>query len=142
MGSEEAVRHFWFFDELFLFNFRLVWPVNKDSLAKYVLDEFEQVLEIRNPNFGAKCLVIEQEKGNSYLVAIREWAGSSDDHATLAHECSHAAMFILADRGVYVTPSNDETLAYLTGYLVRRCLNQLMEPRQRFNAWDKCAPKQ
>jgi hypothetical protein len=42
-------------------------------------------------------------------------------YGTLAHEMTHAAMFILASVGVRVTPNNNEALAYLVGNLVNEC---------------------
>lgn len=134
--------HHWFYDELLLFNFRLVWPVTKASLTKYIMDEFSEVYESENDTFGGKALQVITEKSQSnFIVALRRWSGNSDDHAVLAHECLHVANMILQTRGVKCDQDNDEMSAYLTAYLVRKCLNVLLPKRLTVRVDPSVKPK-
>jgi hypothetical protein len=42
--------------------------------------------------------------------------------AVLAHEAVHLAQFILIRAGIDPRDSNGETMAYLVGYLVDKCM--------------------
>lgn len=48
------------------------------------------------------------------------WVRYKYDHPTIAHECVHAAMFILDSCGVEISQKNDEALAYLVEYIYTR----------------------
>ena len=45
----------------------------------------------------------------------------------LAHEALHAAVQILTRKGMKLTDESDEAYAYLTGSIVRRCLELIGE---------------
>ena len=124
-------RHHWFYDDLFLFNFRLVWPVTAESLEKYVKDEFKQTWRIRmdQRGFGAKYLFVPHAKSGTHVIALTGWKGTSDHHAQLSHECAHAARDICWQRDIRVTRRNDEAFCYLQAFILRRCLNVLLPKR-------------
>lgn len=43
----------------------------------------------------------------------------NDNSGTIAHECVHAAVYILDDAGIPIYGNNHEALTYLVGHLVR-----------------------
>lgn len=55
---------------------------------------------------------------------------SQEANFTIAHECIHAAYFILDDMGIRVKASNHEALTYLVSYLHRECAKCLSEVLQ------------
>jgi hypothetical protein len=122
-------HHYWFYDHLLLFNFRMVWPVTTDSLREYIEHEFPgQSFDGRIT--GGKALMIPNETGTeTFIAALSEWNGSANCHSVLVHECNHVALMILERRHVEITTSNDECFAYLSSYLVRQCLNVLLPKR-------------
>lgn len=136
------VQHYWFYDELYLFNFRLVWPVTQDSLSRYIKDEFGND-EAFPESFGAKALIIHSAKTPShtcFVVALTRWNGTADCHAMLSHECSHIAALLLEDRGVEYSPRNDESFTYLQAYILRKCLNVLMPRSKQVEVSDSVKP--
>jgi hypothetical protein len=135
------VQHYWLYSEVWLFNFRLVWPVDATGLSKYIKDEFGKDIDFGLERFGGKSLVIVGKRHTTYLVALKHWRGTADDHACLAHECLHTANNVLQDRGVHADWENDEAQAYLCGYLVRECLNQLLPAAKRVQVDARDVPK-
>lgn len=136
-------QHHWFYDELLLFNFRLVWPCDKTSLEKYVHDEFDdREFELPDDTWGGKALICFSEDGNkTFIVALRKWHGNADCHSVLVHECAHAARMILQARNVDMNADNDEMIAYLSAYLARKCLNVLLPKRLRVEVDPQVKPK-
>ncbi len=61
--------------------------------------------------------------GHASVIWIPNWDKTIDIRGTLVHECVHAAVRILHDKGVPIRIENDETLAYLTQYLFKECLS-------------------
>lgn len=138
----KSPQHHWFYDELYLFNFRLVWPVTPKTLRRYIRDEFGNKVTFQP--FGGKALKIEPARGPDipcYVVALAKWNGTADCHAALSHECCHLAAMILSDRGVGYDAENDEAFTYFQSYLLRRCLNVLLPRKKRVEVCDEIKPK-
>lgn len=72
----------------------------------------EAVLDV-----GGRTMLHQNEDGS--VMVYLGWF--NDDIGTLAHECTHAALFICEAIGHNVEP-HDELSAYLCGHLVRKCL--------------------
>jgi hypothetical protein len=53
-----------------------------------------------------------------------EWA--REMQVSIAHECTHAAFYILNERGVYVTMENHEALTYLASYIHKAINRELL----------------
>jgi hypothetical protein len=53
-------------------------------------------------------MYLEHASGNFYMVGVFD-----KKVTTLAHECAHLAISILAGHGIPVTTENDEAFAYL-----------------------------
>ena len=66
--------------------------------------------------------------GHTFYCAdkgIAVWIADKSDHITLAHECLHAANYTLHRIGNQASHTNDETLAYLQGHLMRAATKKL-----------------
>lgn len=144
MKKPNFPKHYWFYDQLYLFNFRLVWPITKATLEKYLEDEFPDgpPCVFDDDEFGGKAIFAPTGgKGGTYIVALRHWRGNADDHSNLVHECLHIANLILNHRGVGVTTDNDEAQTYLLQYLVRQCLNVLLPKHLHVEVDPEVIPK-
>lgn len=57
------------------------------------------------------CFISNDKTDRCYMVL------NKTDIRTTSHECVHAATFILHNCGIPISLDNDETMAYLIGYL-------------------------
>jgi len=65
-------------------------------------------------NYGAVTMK-DESRFKDYIVAF-EWY----DHSLIAHEIVHIINYLFLDVGVELDRVNDETQAYLTGYLFKK----------------------
>ena len=65
------------------------------------------------------------ESGVWTFVYVRRAKSRATVLGALAHEAYHAANFILAERGVKLHRSNDESTAYLVGHIVSEAVSRL-----------------
>ena len=80
------------------------------------------MLDMRRYGIESEYLIIysnqmieEYQKNQGYFFSI------------LAHECLHAATAILDTRKIQVTAANDEAVAYLMGWLMRKVFTRLQK---------------
>lgn len=64
-----------------------------------------------------RMLVIDNKKKNTEHIVIM--LGKDVENATVAHECLHAAYYIIDAIGQTIDEENHEVLAYLMSYLIR-----------------------
>ncbi len=77
-------------------------------------------LGVELPGKRADGICIQSDYGDGTTKFILGWM--TKDPAVLAHECVHLAQFILLRAGIDPRDSNGETMAYLVGWLVDKCL--------------------
>jgi len=65
---------------------------------------------------------IDAESHDAFVGIFSGPIGTTRHADTLAHECVHVAMAVLARAGVLIEPENHEALAYLVGFLVNEYL--------------------
>lgn len=68
------------------------------------------------PTEGSGRCIRTNYKGNRAIVI---WVDKKRNHPTIAHECLHAANFVLDNAGVHPSFENDEAQAYLMTQLIR-----------------------
>ncbi len=78
--------------------------------------------------FGTIVLNIEHSVGR-FRVYYKDndpigviWVRDKKDICSIAHECFHAACWILADRGISLTDESEEAYAYLQQFLLKKIL--------------------
>lgn len=82
---------------------------------------------------GAKTLWIERPRGTALVLWFPQWfkGATAYELGILAHECFHAAFFVLQRRGVVWSNESDEAFAYYIAWMFRSVLGRLRpETRQ------------
>ena len=79
-------------------------------------------LDYQADDYCGTCYQIKTKDGTADLISLGRWTGDAFDNGELAHEALHAAIQILGRKGMKLTDESDEAYAYLTGSIVRRCL--------------------
>lgn len=76
---------------------------------------------------GAKTLWISHPKGCALVLWFPSWWDRKDGRhlSVLAHECFHAAEFVLRERGMTLTDASDEAYAYYIAWMFRECFKRL-----------------
>lgn len=93
--------------------------VNKHMGKKYNVD-----MDCTKQDAGAT--IKEAHLTEDGTLQYFSWIADPQDIVTLVHECIHLANRILRDRGITVTPTDDETLAYYHGYLFKVLWNEML----------------
>lgn len=76
---------------------------------------------------GAKTLWVERKQGVALVLWFPQWWTAKDGHhlGVLAHECFHAAEFVMRERGMVLTDASDEAYAYYLAWMFRECHKRL-----------------
>lgn len=107
-----------FYDNFFRVNFLFFYCWDYISYEKYLNSNFGLIKDLKGYSGSFECL----EKYNKRIHLI--WVAKSKNSITdLAHECLHAANFILEQAGVIPDFKNDETQAYYLRLIMNECLN-------------------
>lgn len=121
-------RHTWH-DEIYDTSIVLLhgeWPA-----ARAWMDEtFHDITDAEvGQGTGAKTLWIERSQGCALVLWFPAWFHTGDSHylGVLAHECFHAAEFVLGHRGCAVTDASSEAYAYYIAWMFRSCHAKLSE---------------
>lgn len=109
---------------------------NKRKIMKVNPYDMWVVIDFSPYSYTSKFLGREEMDKCSALCVYPEILGFSGNNIpdvvmaffdystnTLAHECVHAANYILSNVQVEITPDNDEALAYLVGWLAQEVNN-------------------
>lgn len=93
-------------------------PIFGGTLKIIFCDDLEEVSKKYNTyslsNYGA-VTIKNESKFNEYIVAFESY-----DNSLIAHEIVHIINYLFLDVGVQLDRINDETQAYLTGYLFKK----------------------
>ena len=109
-----------FWDDYCLF----VWPVTKESAEEWYKDKFNESENCDDINTSTAITFLGD---NRRIIFFKEWNGSIENIAILAHECIHVANYILKDKKVKEDENSDEVLAYFVGYLMRHFLGAIKQ---------------
>lgn len=90
-------------------------PIYNGKLIMFKVDNWDKI----NKKYGfdldkrhSACVFYDLNK--QVAVAFKEYTPS-----IIAHEAVHVVNHIFKDRGIYLDVDNDETQAYLTGWVVK-----------------------
>jgi hypothetical protein len=75
---------------------------------------------VEEPDKATDGICIQADFSSGRTQFILGWMVK--DVSVLAHEATHLAQFILIRAGIDPRDSNGETMAYLVGFLVDKCL--------------------
>lgn len=62
---------------------------------------------------------------------IHIWIKNRHEWGTMVHECIHAANYLLKEKGVKVSRTNDEPLTYYAQWLFEHCMEESYETIER-----------
>lgn len=127
--SPEGCYVGWFFDPCWRANIHLIWPATPAIITAYL----KRALGVdypERPPFAGKCVQVLAPDGRAtvQVICLEKWDGSPKAHATLAHECFHAAEQVLDKRGLTHSDATSEPYAYLLDSFVWRSLEILNQP--------------
>jgi hypothetical protein len=120
------VRRWWWSDPLYDVSVLLL-KCPADKAAAALLRIFDGDDGEFGTFTGAKTLWIQRDKGCAIAIWVPEWwtAKSSHHLSVLAHECFHAAEFVMRERGMTLTDASDEAYAYYIAWMFRNCHERL-----------------
>ena len=114
----------------------LLWPCDAESLYGFVMAKFDDDPG-ENDSWNGKCFFsakIDAKSGMpTAIIALRVWdATSAEDIAVLAHECFHAAEWMLNQLGQSPPSKGErfepwEDMAYLLEWIMKRALARLLQ---------------
>ena len=115
---------------------KLLVPLFNNGLILYDVNSkgFQKVGEKHNVEVsktaGAYCFE-KTIKGRSaiFIIINRKWFLKEDLAGTIAHEVVHAVNYLFLQKGIMPDRYNDETQAYLTGWIVREC-HRFFKPKK------------
>jgi hypothetical protein len=83
--------------------------IRKDMIKRYEID----VGEMDDAAGIFRAVVNKKTKQDVMVIGIIQKSAS-----TIVHECLHAAVYIMRDRGIPIKKGNNEALCYYHGWLV------------------------
>ena len=112
-----------------------MWPCDAEVLYKFVMEKFGDDPG-ESDRWDGTCFFSEKIDAKSgmptAIIALRTWdATSVNDMAVLAHECFHAAEWVLNQLGLSAPPKllryePWEDMAYLLEWIMQRALAGLL----------------
>jgi hypothetical protein len=114
----------------------VLWPCSALELRRFMMDKFAFDSGARD-TWQGKCVMnheVDAKSGRpTVVIALRTWELNADKLALLAHECFHAAEWMLMQSG-HVSPAHIATepweawedMAYLLQRIMRRVLERLL----------------
>lgn len=115
-------------EECYQVNIYLLWPAKVQQLERYVQENLDENYRDTD-DFVGRCVEnISSENGQTIVIALEQFKRNNIQNlTTLAHECFHAAEYILHHRGIFHSAATSEAYAYLSDSIFRRCLEKLLK---------------
>lgn len=101
-----------------------------DEITEYLLSEFPGAIYERPGNNSATAFVLEHGNcGEHYVIdfIVPLKRKIPESHKTIAHEATHVAWEMSQSRGLKCGYDNQETFAYIVGYIVRKINEEVFE---------------
>lgn len=105
--------------EVFKMNFYFCIGWGPDQFAKYMQKNFNHDPKMKLAE--GKTIMVENDKGRITII----WIKDRTDFPVLAHECIHAANFTLDVIGHIYDYENDEVMAYLTTWIIKKAMKKI-----------------
>lgn len=79
---------------------------------------------------GGKTIWIDTDRGSAVALWFPPWFNATDTMflSVLAHECFHAAEFVMRARAMPLHDANDEAYAYYLAWVFREARGRLLLP--------------
>lgn len=119
--------HFWFYDQMYRNNVRLIWNVNDSQIVEFVRQFYGEDVSDAVYDDKATMRTVLTRSGVP-IIGIRSWHDDAENIALLAHECVHASGFILQQHGIEYDNREmaaNEPHAYHIQFVFQKCLQAL-----------------
>lgn len=100
----------------------LLWDITPDQFRAFVTKRFPDADEDIDDDWSGYTMRVTSGEVDAYVVALREWRGTSWDHSVLVHECMHVTHSVLAGNGIKLNDKTEECYSYAIDSIVRRSL--------------------
>lgn len=90
------------------------------DFIKYIKQQFGYTVTTDKAN--GKCIEWFHDNGASGYVIWTRFKSGKKLYPALAHECAHAALFSLTNRGVKLDANNSEPITYLIEALIKQAI--------------------
>lgn len=115
-------------DRMFHFDIH-VWHGDKDLFTAWATEAFSltqnDVRAITEMNSVGQFIPMHNGNVMLYITDALEDAADPMAILTIAHECQHAAFFVLAQRGLEYCDGSEEAFTYYASWLAERVLERL-----------------
>lgn len=123
-------KHYLIGVDVFPFDVLLSYGESNEELTATLVDlrvSGDKANEIaERTKVTGRAITYQHEEANWVLIRIKDGMGPCTLIGTVAHECMHAAHFILDECGMkYKFGASDEAYAHLTGYLTEQVIEGL-----------------
>lgn len=98
---------------------------SQDEVAKYLAKSWKFAPGLFDGGFLGKTIIFEDDRRRAVVIWTEMDKSNEKFPYIIAHECVHAAGYILSRAGVRADFDNDEAMAYLVGTLVRKSMGQI-----------------
>lgn len=113
-------KPFWFYCETYLENIYFLPAFNQDQINSFFKKkDIDKPFKVKS-NMG---MTVTRKQG--IIIWVKDNKRTNQNLSDLHHECIHAASYILHDRGVKASFSNDEAQAYLSQFIFSKCVKHL-----------------
>ncbi|MEI6871478.1 MAG: hypothetical protein WCL08_04280 [Verrucomicrobiota bacterium] len=113
--------------EIYGHNIHLVWDCKVAEYRRFA--KSKGIIDSMAEDSNGRCLSGE----SATIIWIQKWEEETYDMATLSHECIHAAVMILRDRGIDPMACKEEPLAYLQGWIFQKCMDLILGYEKKQN---------
>ncbi len=117
----------WFYCELYKENFYFLPAFSLKEVKAFTMRQFGFEYNVNLDKSDGKAIEVSNDERSAFIIWIRHNDKTDKNLAALTHECVHIAGWILGNRGIKITPDNDEPLTYLTEYIFKNCVKHLKE---------------
>lgn len=107
-----------FYDKLFRVNFWIFYKWDYKSYENYLSKEFGLNKDLSD--YHGSFEVVQKRNNRLHLIWVSDT--TKEPMLDLAHECVHAANFVMNNAGVIADFNNDELQAYYVRMLIKECL--------------------
>jgi hypothetical protein len=126
--SKKGYSHAWFYDDVYLSNYRVIWgskkrPLTNEDVTHYMATQFRADYVKDGANWNACTFRISTNLGG--MVTVFAFRTGRPTIGEITHEAVHGVNYTFEEVGATPTVINDEPTAYYTGYLagnIAKCL--------------------
>jgi hypothetical protein len=99
---------------------------SKKKFNKFAQKEFGFKVAGKDGADGCMSHLASEDGDEVFLIWLNKFDGGADGIGLLSHECVHAALELMDDRGLPISLENEECIAYLSQFFLWKFLKELL----------------